>query len=122
MNFSRKYANKIKRKIAILAFGSIAVICAALSVFNDWHYRSSVTEVNEEILAANEKVISLSNNEYNKITTGAETVSAVSALSVGEARLYENHVCYQRMRSVHQNRRIGRCSRFAPAGTRCQGT
>ena len=28
-------------------------------------------------------------NEYNKITTGAETVSAVSALSVGEARLYE---------------------------------
>ena len=68
MKYSRKYANRIKRKMTILALSSVAITCCALAVFKTLSYEDQISKTEKEIFTANEKVINLAEDNYNKIT------------------------------------------------------
>ena len=68
MKYSRKYANRIKKKITMLTLVSIAIICLALAVIKTSKPENKLLETEKEVFTANEKVIDFSQNSYNKIT------------------------------------------------------
>ena len=68
MKLSKKYANRIKKKMTILALGSVAITCCALAIFKTLSYEDQIVKLEKEIFTANEKVINFTEDNYNKIT------------------------------------------------------
>ena len=56
MKYSRKYANRIKRKMTILALSSVAITCCALAVFKTLSYEDQISKIEKEIFTAKTEI------------------------------------------------------------------